>query len=1048
MRPSHVLIIFLIFIFFPIELICRSEISPVRADTAQAAKYVVLGNEFFNSAQYDSAMHYFVNAGNIYTKILDQNKNPDLYGKYIHILTCIGKNYIRQMNFEQASEYLKSALALAHEKLEANHIRFAFTYTELATLAFRQSDLKKALEYDKKSLEIKIQNLGKVHHKVADGYYNIGLTYQDLGDYDAALSSFIQSRDIFLKLNEGNTTSIASALYGIGSTYMFKGRYEQAFDPLNEAVTIRLNHLGKDHPLVAEVYHSVGQYYLATGDLDKAIDYNKRSVSIYSQFYGTEHPSVAYGNNNIGTVCFRRGRLDEALHYFDLALKGKIHIFGENHPSVANTYANIGQVYFDQGEYNKAFQQYEKSLKIRFNTLGEHHPSVVIDYIYIGTAHSKMADYDQALDYFNKALSIQLEITEESHPIACNIYNNIGQIWLTKKACDRALAFFQKSLICLSPAFNDTSIYNNPPLSHALNNQMLLDALHYKAEALNERYINRSGNADDLNMALQTYQLASDLIDQMRNGYQAEGSRLFLGEKTAVIFEEAIRTAVRLYKMTGDTRYKETAFQFAEKGKFSTLALNLQDIRSKQFAGIPDSLLGNEKSLRADLAFYSTQLQKEKQKKISKDSLRISDYEEKLFTLNNQYQKLIDTFERDYPKYYDLKYRTETISVQDLQQILDDESVLVEYFTGDETVTIFTVTKTHLNILQVDIDPSFYNLAVSLIKAINKMEVKSFLNTSNQLYETLITPIKSKIEDKNHIIIIPHGILSKIPFEVLINKFPEGLDQIDFTDLNYLIRSYDITYHFSATLFADHVKIRKNKNTVYTFAGFAPIFSDNQDGGYILNSRASEPDSIDSGTLNRSVRVDGKQFKELKYSEKEVREIVHQFEMKNKTAVGYFGKNATEDNLKSAGHEYQFIHLASHGIVNEEFPKLSGILFSQTGQSGGEDGILYAGEIYNLNLNADLVVLSSCESGIGKLVKGEGLLSLTRGFIYAGADNLIVSLWKVSDKHTSELMTELYTNMLNGQTYSTSLRNAKLKMIRNAGTAFPKSWASFVLIGQ
>jgi CHAT domain-containing protein len=134
--------------------------------------------------------------------------------------------------------------------------------------------------------------------------------------------------------------------------------------------------------------------------------------------------------------------------------------------------------------------------------------------------------------------------------------------------------------------------------------------------------------------------------------------------------------------------------------------------------------------------------------------------------------------------------------------------------------------------------------------------------------------------------------------------------------------------------------------------------------------------------------------------------------------------------------------------MNEKYPQLSGLAFSQPDDTiSGEDGILYSGEIYTLDLHADLVVLSSCESGIGRLAKGEGMFSLTRGFIYAGANNVVVSLWKVYDKHTSKLMIEFYRGIAAGQDYSTALHNAKLKMLQNEDTAFPVSWAGFVLVG-
>ena len=173
------------------------------------------------------------------------------------------------------------------------------------------------------------------------------------------------------------------------------------------------------------------------------------------------------------------------------------------------------------------------------------------------------------------------------------------------------------------------------------------------------------------------------------------------------------------------------------------------------------------------------------------------------------------------------------------------------------------------------------------------------------------------------------------------------------------------------------------------------------------------------------------------------------FEKKNKDAVGYFHAEASEENFKLNLSQFDYVHIATHGIFNEDKPQLSGIIFSQPVDSAYcEDGILYTGETYNLNLNANLVVLSSCESGIGKLFRGEGLMALTRGFMYSGTANIIVSFWKVSDKHTSELMTEFYTKVLNDNSYANSLREAKLKMIEHAATAFPKSWSSFVLIGE
>jgi CHAT domain-containing protein len=164
----------------------------------------------------------------------------------------------------------------------------------------------------------------------------------------------------------------------------------------------------------------------------------------------------------------------------------------------------------------------------------------------------------------------------------------------------------------------------------------------------------------------------------------------------------------------------------------------------------------------------------------------------------------------------------------------------------------------------------------------------------------------------------------------------------------------------------------------------------------------------------------------------------------------YLEREANETRLKSKDiGEYRFLHFATHGLINEKNPKLSGLLLAQEDSTSKEDGILHLGEIYNLNLNADLVVLSACETGLGQIAKGEGIIGLTRGFLYAGASNLLVSLWQVSDVTTADLMVDFYDGMLKGSTKSEALAEAKRHLIGNGSErAKPDYWAPFILIGK
>jgi len=229
---------------------------------------------------------------------------------------------------------------------------------------------------------------------------------------------------------------------------------------------------------------------------------------------------------------------------------------------------------------------------------------------------------------------------------------------------------------------------------------------------------------------------------------------------------------------------------------------------------------------------------------------------------------------------------------------------------------------------------------------------------------------------------------------------------------------------------------------------FAPVF-DEKDSDNVFTFRSDIWRRAFSDSAFRGVLSEQQRFRPLPYSEREVHSIYSLFEEHNRPAKLFLRSDASESNFRRYTSGYKYVHLATHGLINEKYPKLSGLAFYQPKDSlTAEDGILYSAENYALRMSSDLLVLSSCESGLGKLIKGEGLMSLTRGFFYAGARNIVVSLWKVPDKATAELMERFYYYILQGNSYSASLRKAKLKLIKKRSTAFPRNWSSFILLGK
>ncbi|HTP13269.1 MAG TPA: CHAT domain-containing protein, partial [Bacteroidota bacterium] len=282
----------------------------------------------------------------------------------------------------------------------------------------------------------------------------------------------------------------------------------------------------------------------------------------------------------------------------------------------------------------------------------------------------------------------------------------------------------------------------------------------------------------------------------------------------------------------------------------------------------------------------------------------------------------------------------------------------------------------------------------------------------------------------------------------LLSGRPNNPSPVDFSRLPYLIRDFEISYQLSARLLEEHTQQEQLKHKP-GFVAFAPVFAEKAPAGD--NDYASSVERV-----TRSVTVDGKQFAELKESANEVNDIARLFAATKHPVKTYLYNAASETALKSDEAESaQFLHIATHGMINEDKPKLSALIFAAPARAdaGGsrdrsDDGILYAGEVYNLKLGADLVVLSACESGLGKVSKGEGILGLTRGFLFAGAHNLVVSLWQVGDKSTADLMVQFYRNVLKGQRYGTALRNAKIALIDARQYAHPIEWSPFVLTGR
>lgn len=621
-----------------------------------------------------------------------------------------------------------------------------------------------------------------------------------------------------------------------------------------------------------------------------------------------------------------------------------------------------------------------------------------------------------------------------------NVYNNIGDVYRETKKYTLALKYYQKGITASLKNFDDTLNINTAPTIGAnLNWSYLLNNIEAKAKIYATIPLKESNQKTALHTALIHYQAADTLINQTRREIAQKYDKLALGERTNIIYKNTVDVCFNLDKTTNFTnvsKYKKLAFQFSEKDKSSVLRASLAHTNALCFAGLPDSLIEKEQRLQIETARYKQQL-------------------------------------AQYPDYYKMKYSTKNVSVEELQKKLDEKTAILSYLIGDSVNYIFRLTNKQIKTFKIPRKDNFDGLVKSFRCGIVSQIDRFYNKFGYELYKHLFPQdaIPANIEN---LIIIPDGILSTIPFEALL------YDKND--NESYLIKKYNITYAYSANLWYQNrkssdvekfhkISLQQPQNGLLAIA---PVFEDKNMSGVSLRTRSllNNLDSLSVDSIHTRGRlVNGNYVSPLPGSEDEVKQLYNIFAANNRKAYIKTHGQAREEFLKSDTiSKYKYIHIATHGFVNSEKPELSGILLAQDtnktlpkfetmSKLNTEDGILYSGEIYNLNLNADLVTLSACETGLGQIKKGEGVIGLTRALMYAGAKNIAVSLWKASDESTSELMVDFYKNIIKQTskkpknvpiecTLSQALREAKLKMIGGKKYSHPFYWSPFVIIGE
>ncbi len=918
--------------------------------------------------------------------------------RYITWLNGMGANYL-STHPDTARYFLKKSISLNENTVRDPEQRMR-SYRSLAFLSVLEGDYAEALPLFRKN-----DTIAKTWEEIppyffAQVYNDLGYFYiiqtNEQGIYEAA--RYYEKAYNILTQNLPSHPQIIETGYTLSYHQFRMGKHANALSILRNILTL-CRQTGNDNRQI-DAYKLMGNVLREQGETDPAME------SLKAASYLCEQKKVIdpYVYNDLALVYSDKKQYPEAISELrkTLTMYQPDQLF-----DIGSAYYNIGCFYYDFQKYDSAIF-YLKKIPV----FQEHkdYPWLKCQQKYmLGLTYSrqnKILDAKKELLFAEKlADSIGMKKAWQ----AAEIYGGFTELAKKENKLAEALAFNQKAIQALSFLFSENDITKNPELRGLVSPRYMLKSLIIKADLLEEQY-QISGSEKDLELCLNTRELAQDLIDSMRITYNTSGSKLSLMNESFSVYEKSIRNAERLYQKTQNHLYIEKAFLFAERSKATLLSESLQTHKASTLAGIPDSVLNKVQTIQAEIGFLENL--KYTTKTLNSDSLQ-----NVITKTREESQKIKEAIKAEYPDFSRINGQTTLTDIGRIQRKLEKEhSVMVEFFLGDTIGYIFCLEPKSIKMYPFKIDSTLTNQITTLRtqlserKFINEPEKSwtDFISSASFIYKQLLAPVFSTPPPR--MTIIPDGLLGYIPFEVLLTQAP-SVSSLNYGELSYLFVSTRLTYAYSGMIWSDELTI--SPKSLKPCVSFAPVFKED-------------------ATLAT-----------LTYTREEAESVA-----KNTDGNVYYDEAATETRFKQEAPQYRIIHLATHALINDE--NVLDLKLAFAPQKEGDDGFLYVYELFGMRLNAQLAVLSACNTGYGKLQRGEGVMSLARGFSQAGVPSVVMSLWTAQDKSTGALMNYFYHELAEEKSKDEALRQAKLAYLSNASplTTHPYFWAAFVLTGD
>lgn len=944
------------------------------------------------------------NWNRLYSPLLGMEKYYDKYKKYEE-----NENYLK------AIESLEKIISLRKNYSIIDNENISTDYTNLSLLYSAIADYPKALKLSIKALNIDKEIFGINYHSTAISYSNLGVLYEKISDYKKAEQNHLQALKILKNLYGEEDKSVAITYNNLGVLYSSIGKYRESLKFYKKTLNID-KRLKENASNIINTYNNIGELYSVLGNYPKALKYYSQALQLNISLHGVNHSDTGFSYNNIGQIYEFLEDFERSEDFYKKALKIFKYKLGKSHPLIANTFSNLGNLYYTMGENTKSLEKHKEALKMREDIYKKkEHIDMAISYNALGLLYYDDGNYSASLNYYTRTLEIGTRLLGEDNIAHAPTYGSLGTLYKKLGDKNKALYFYKKALKLEERILGK----QHSNLAVTYNSLSLL----YFSERKNKKayeYIKKAFKIFIMNIN----QNFTILDSKQKENYLKEHAYKF----SNLLYLTSLAKEDVIFTINSWLRYKGTIFD-------SENILSMLDSNNE----VTEEVKRNIEMLRK-LPIELEHIYK----LYIKDKNRIKyinskkEIEDKIHTIQ------VKLSEKNY--YFKELLELQFTDYKEISKILRANQLYIDFIRAKDRYYLFSLdSKNNASFKKLNlkttkrIDRAInkfieYNKKIAKninnIKLINRLEPLS-KELLSDIYRDLI---ESSLKNKKFgsLIISPDGLLNLLPFEALYHKG------------RYLIEDYQIAYISSGRELIRQSKQEKIKNYKRKMISFGnPNF--NLSLPLEKNIIRSETKGFGGKNQGQVVETWEQAQNFLPIGNEELVDILKLYP----NALIYENENATVKNLMNVDSS-QILHISTHGKFLSNNSTQNPMLNSGLAFAGANDknnslrGIATALQLSALDLkDTELVVLSACESGLGKVQKAEGVKGLAKAFLQAGARNVIMSLWSVSTQKTAILMKKFYTNVQAKQDYATALQNAKLDMIKE----HPYYWSAFIMHG-